>query len=267
MAAAAKPLDVLRAFIADERDRFVTRDNNLFSTAFSDLVRYRRFLQRIEGRHMLISQEFVASAQAMLARLTESSGPRPMTAVDMAVLDAREELGLALQLEIESFYLFAKILLDEVARAIEFYFGPVPKLALDSHDDLTKRIERYAAQHQVTLPTGFTKRAEQLKSDVSDYRDQQIAHHKNPRTIRGIGYNQEGTTRMVLSPLYPKESDKQAETRALHELLVDIDGYLLSIVDFLRANSERTRLEVEPKPERLGGGPLSESPPRAPSRL
>jgi hypothetical protein len=250
MASSPKPLDTLRSFIAEERDRFVTRDNNLFNTAFSDLVRYRRFLERIEFRHQQVSKEYVANVETMWARLHTSSQQGRMTAQQMAELQAREQLGVALELEIESFYLFAKILLDEAARAIEFYFGSVPKMALDSHDDLTKRIESYARHRELVLLPDFSQRARQLKSEVSDYRDQQIAHHKNPRTIRGIGFNQEGTTRMVLSPLYPKESDKQAETRALHELLAKIDGYLLSIIDFLRANRERTRLKLEPKAAR-----------------
>ena len=37
-------------------------------------------------------------------------------------------LTTRLHLEIESFYLFAKILLDKVAHFVEFYFGPGRKL-------------------------------------------------------------------------------------------------------------------------------------------
>jgi len=249
MAPDVKPLDVLRALIARERDRFVTRDNNLFNTAFSDLVRYRRFLERIEDRYRQVGEEFVAGSEAFMAQLRANASGQ-MRAEQMADLDAREALGLALQLEIESFYLFAKILLDEAARAIEFYFGPVPKMALDSHDDLTKRIGMYARHHQLDLPAGMGRLAVQLSSEVSDFRDQQIAHHKNPRTIRGISFNEQGVTRMILSPLYPKDSDRQAETRALDELLADIDTYLLSIVALLSANAERSRLKVEAKPRR-----------------
>lgn len=173
-----------------------------------------------------------------------------MTGQQMAELEERDQLGLAIQLEIESFYLFAKILLDEAARAIEFYFGSMPRMALDSHDDLTKRIAGYARHHQLVLPTRFVERTRRLKSDVSDFRDQQIAHHKSPRTIRGIYYNQEGTTRMVSSRLYPTERDegKQAETRALHELTGDLDAYLMSIVDLMQSNADRTRLELKPIP-------------------
>lgn len=61
----ARPLDILRAFIGDERDRFVTRDNNLFNTAFSDLVRYRRFLDLIADRHRQVSQAYVANVDSM----------------------------------------------------------------------------------------------------------------------------------------------------------------------------------------------------------
>jgi hypothetical protein len=62
-----------------------------------------------------------------------------------ALMSQSQGLTSDLHLEIESYYVFAKIILDDVARAIEYYFGPHRGLALDSHDGLAKRM--------VTSPT------------------------------------------------------------------------------------------------------------------
>jgi hypothetical protein len=47
-----------------------------------------------------------------------------------ALMSQSQGLTSDLHLEIESYYLFAKIILDDVARAIEYYFGPHRGLAL-----------------------------------------------------------------------------------------------------------------------------------------
>jgi hypothetical protein len=72
--------------------------------------------------------------------------------------------------------LFAKILLDKIARAIEFYFGTVP----DSHDDFVKHLDRYVRAKDLSLPRGFKQDLQGLKREISDFRDYQIAHEKSP---------------------------------------------------------------------------------------
>ena len=51
-----------------------------------------------------------------------------------------------LHLEIESYYLFSKIMLDKIVHALEFYFGQGRKKSLDSHDGLVKNSASYVAR-------------------------------------------------------------------------------------------------------------------------
>ena len=126
-----------------------------------------------------------------------------------------QSLTTRLHLEIESCYLFAKIFLDKVARALEFYFGQAQKLSLDSHDDLVKRLEKYASFKKLVLPDDFLKLAQQLKADISDHRDYEIAHEKSPRTLHATVFDTEGVTKIASTRFSPTARDQQVETKPL----------------------------------------------------
>lgn len=147
----------------------------------------------------------------------------------------------------EVFYLLAKIMLDKAAHAVEFYFGPVNKASLDSHDQLVKNLERYAAGRR--LESGkefqrFASMAGRLKRDVSDFRDYQIAHEKSSRTTWVTLWGGPKDIRMGLIRLYPTAKDVQNESRALENLWEDLDAYLDSLVAVLSANRSKTKLKL-----------------------
>ena len=93
------------------------------------------------------------------------------------------------------------------------------------------------------------KLSEQLKQDVSDFRDYQIAHEKSPRTLRGTQYDAEGKTKMFLTRFTPKASElKQVETKIPDELLTSLYQYLDLIMQFMEANADKTNLERKSPP-------------------
>ncbi len=161
-----------------------------------------------------------------------------------ALHDEGIALRTNLHLEIESFYLFAKILLDKMARSVEYYFGSAPRLPLDSHDDLAKRIVDYAAAKQLDVTEEFVSKANSWRERVSDYRDYNIAHEKSPRTLRATALDAEGGTRMVLVRLFPTERDRQVESEPLENLLPQLDQYIQNLIDVLKVNQDKTNLEV-----------------------
>src|SRR5260370_5932326 len=110
------------------------------------------------------------------------------------------------------------MLLDKIARAVEFYFGKARKLPLDSHDDFVKCVKAYSITKDLSLDENLLTLARKLKNDISDFRDSQIAHLKSPRTVRGTTV--EG--RMSLSKIYPTEKDEQKETQLLYNLSSEI---------------------------------------------
>lgn len=232
----------MNAFIASERNRFDTRDNNLFAFAFSKVTRYYEFLLVISERHKEISKLFLDNLKEFQDSLDKSPGSHAMTQKQMEIQAEGSLITTKLHLEIESFYLFAKILLDQLSRAIEFYFGQANKLSLDSHDLFTKNIQKYSSAKGITLSNDLIYLARKLKEDISDFRDYQIAHHKNPRTVRGTMFDVTGETRMMLHSVYPKPTDKQIESKNIRELLNAIDGYVDEVLIFFQTNSTKTNL-------------------------
>jgi hypothetical protein len=228
----------LAAFITAERMRFQLKDNNTFAQVMSQIGQYRQFLSIIMDRYQEASETFVKNTKAMQEAM--ASHPEDVDALHAEAIDLRTRLHL----EIESFYLFAKIMLDKIARAIEYYYGPAHSLALDSHDDLVKRLSKYAAAKGMIVPTGLIEKATVWKKRVSDYRDYNIAHEKSPRTLRATSFDTDGRTRMVLMRLYPTTRDQQVESEPLDDLLPELDAYIREILDLLRTNHGKTNLKI-----------------------
>src|SRR4030095_8890693 len=118
----------LTEFIRTERERLALEDNNRFGTAFYPLTRYYEFLLIIVERYHTASEVFMKNSRA-LQSLTKPS-THPTTSELLRLHEEGYALTSRLHLEIESFYLFAKILLDKVAHALEFYFGPARDCSL-----------------------------------------------------------------------------------------------------------------------------------------
>src|SRR2546426_1163535 len=162
-------LDTFIEFVRAERDRLSTEDSNRFGMAFSKLTRQYQFLLIILGRYKEASNNFIQNTKDLQALF--KPGNHPVTTEQGRFLDEGPRLTTALHLEIESFYLFAKILLDRIAHAIEFYFGPARKLPLDSHDHLVKHLEAYGGEKGLSISAALMDAAKELKKDISDHRD------------------------------------------------------------------------------------------------
>jgi hypothetical protein len=164
-------------------------------------------------------------------------GNHPATARQMELLLAGGEIQDRLHLEIEAYYLFAKIMLDKVARALEFAFGRVRGKSLDSHDDLERRFGDCAASNGIRLDPKLLATVGECKKAISDHRDYQIAHEKSPRTVRGTNFSLDGTqVRMSISKIYPKEGDEHTESIPLDDLAALLDRYINLICDLLENN-------------------------------
>ena len=238
-------LKTLTEFIITERDRFENRDNNRFAVSFSKLTRYYEFLRIILERYGEAGRRFLENTKE--AQALTKPGHQEVTRELAQVMAESWPLTTRLHLEIESFYLFAKILLDHVARNFELYFGQVRKRSLDSHDDLVRNVAAYATALALTLPDGFMDAAAVLKRDISDHRDYEIAHEKSPRTMHATTFSGKRTS-IASTKLYPKETDKQVETEDLETLLERLDAYLLQVIDFIAINRDKACLKAEATP-------------------
>ncbi len=232
----------LEEFVSKERERFSFEDSHVFAFSFGKVTRRWMFLEIIRERYKQASVAFVANSKAMQA-VCKPGGPHLLTAEQLVLQSKGADLSIIVNLEIESFYLFAKIFLDDVARAIENYFGPARGLALDSHDDLEKRLERFAATKGLIILDGLNEAISDLRKRVADFRDQEVAHEKSPRTMRGLTWGPNGEVSFVSTRLFPKQSDKQTNSESLNSLANALQEYISEVIEFLEENSSKARFK------------------------
>lgn len=231
----------LQEFIADERGCFSNRDNNLFAFSLGQVERYYRILGVVLTRYVSAGihwwemlREWNTRAEVRTTTLLDDDDMELWRRLDQAVLEA--------QLEVECFYLLAKIMLDRIAHFLEFYFGRAKGLSLDSHDDLSRRFKSYCLTKGLVADERLLKMIADLRKRVSDFRDYHISHEKSGRTIRGIGRSSSGHVIMPMARIYARRSDKPVESEDLVTLSVPIDEYILGVLDFLRRNRSRCKL-------------------------
>ncbi len=230
------------SFIDRERGRFDIEANNRFGSAFGQVSRYLTFMTLVIGRHhstVAAFQEAVRAEDDGWGRRTKGE-PINITPLN----DRVRELVWQVQLDVESFYLFAKILLGKVANAVEFYFGPGRRTCLESHDKLRRHLRAFAEQKGLTLNPGFVSQAENLQQTVVEYRDKQVEHQKNPRTTHVLGYETGGPIQMFSTKLYPTERDGQVASTDVSVLEEQLCAYLEKVIEFIEANRGCTVLKV-----------------------
>jgi hypothetical protein len=160
-------------------------------TRIWQVQRCATFVEEIRQRSM-VGHAYVLRSVATLARTCTDhrqggSGPGSPS-IEQLMTQAQHATTCA-ELDIESFYLFAKILLDRLAGLVEFYFGPARRLSLASHDALTNNIEKYlSAKNLPALDPQLQAQTKEMRRRISDFRDYCISHDKAPGVHRGMSF-------------------------------------------------------------------------------
>jgi len=167
----------IQRFADEFLGRLLERDRQMVHMSLLKIGRRCDFLSIIQDRYH--------EADAQLRAALDGRGDRliSMTSDErLKLIEEHEQLNVALHLEIESFYTFAKTVLDDAARLIELFFGRIPAKPLSSHDDLTKRLHDYQQEKTLELPARFNDAVRELRREISDFRDHAVAHEQCPRT-------------------------------------------------------------------------------------
>jgi len=240
----------IRDFIQENRPRFNTKNNNLFATAFSQIEHYFLYINIISSRCKPLEKQLLKNLKKFDDSIIKDSNSHPLTNYQEELIREQRDLSLKINLEIESSYLFAKILLDKIAKTIEFYFGPERGLSLNSHSELNKSIEQYVIKKSIEINPELKKVMLELEEDISGFRDKQIAHickERNPRIIRGISFADDKKANMVLSHLYPDHKDASKKSASPEELLLLIAKYIEMIMKLIEENIERVFIKKDPE--------------------
>ncbi len=216
--------------------------NIAFYSGFQ-IIRYYQFLLLIEQRYTEASQRF-HTAQERLVMLSDSSSSnsREPIATEGQLFHEYQLIALQIQLDIESFYLFAKIMLDKTAQFIQQFFGKIRGCEVRSHDNWSKRLRMYCQTKNLIVDDSFVEAVEQMRIVISDFRDKQIQHEESPRTIRGLGLIRPGQDRglsLTLGRIFPKDGDVDIRSYDIPTLSASIDTYLKALMRFVERNRQQ----------------------------
>lgn len=211
-----------------------------FVTSWEAVARYRKYLDIILSREADAARDYVKTLADL--RAVEPCPIGEMSDEMRQALDDGDKARPLVQLEIESFYLFANILLDSVARALDKYFRPrrPPMPSFICHKDLVKRFEEHRRLKKITIPLDFIENATALKDKVSEFRNEDITHDKRINRVTAMGITRDGkVTIIATSSVVPQEvidNHPQSSTVHVGELIQLVDAQVAAAVEIVRNN-------------------------------
>jgi hypothetical protein len=237
-------VDRLVAFIIDARDRASgSPDPNLRMSGLSRLTEGLRRLYVLLDDYQVANDAFFEHHNEWMASLaahTEGNAgvSRELGPDEMALLEQGRDVHLKLHLRIDAFYVFAKVLLDDIGKAIQEFFGHARGLPIGkSHSQLQANLFDYAAELDLTDPTPLLSTAGEGDPRITDYRDKQDTHRQNVRTMKAtVWSNEDQLARIGTGMLLPKDTDKYPESEAPPGLLEFIERYVDEVLSYIEAN-------------------------------
>jgi hypothetical protein len=218
-----------------------TRDAAGLHGAFGHIVRGYRYLELIHARHVPTAKRYKELLAQLIARMDPAFDGGAIAYDDeMAAMD--EEMGDLLDVahvDLETFYMFAKIVLERVAQYVELYFGSEPKLSIRTHDKMRANFDEFRSRRGIIVPDGFKDAfthvhdmvfTHQSESATNDARvaqspsDLMIAHTDNKPGPNGAA---PGVMRLSLTT---------------GQLLNVVDAYLREALELIRANPNRAKM-------------------------
>ena len=140
-------------FLKADWEHYMPSHHDDLCHAVDSLIHSERSLRTIAARHSDLLLDFKALEPTCSAYLLRAH-PRYLSPEERHAISRHSEVIALIHLDIETFYLFAKILLDRIATGIEVWFGAARSMSVSSHSKLTRNCERYARCIGIELPSG-----------------------------------------------------------------------------------------------------------------
>lgn len=236
-------MSMLFEFIMTERSQYA--DINVFAYNLGPALRYYGFLPIILGRYEEANKGVVAIHEEERKLTPTKAGITRVTPEQGRLMDESSRLTTLVHLEIESFYMFAKVFLDNVARFLYVYFGQERTVRLKSHNDLAKHLEKYLEAKDLVIPEGLPESVTFLKESICDYRDKEISHELSLRRIRATGWIGSGGARIVGGRINPRKGDTTATSAELPLLMEAINAYIRQVITLIESNRNKSRLQLK----------------------
>ena len=233
-------IERIEAFIADFQKHASTfEDANLRPRG---IVRLSEALQRL---YVLIGDYEVANAaffdhlqrqKAVYATLSPGE-TRELTPDEERLMREGWPIHVVLHLRIDAFYVFAKILLDDVGKAIQVFFGEARDLPIGKkHSQMQSNLAGYAEAKGLSRPTALLLMADEAATRIADYRDHWVTHVQNVRAMRVTHFDDSRTTSIGHGMLLPKQTDQVKASEKPPDLLAFIESYVGEVVEYIEQN-------------------------------
>jgi len=235
-------------------ERFQYADINAFAENLAPALRYYEFLLVIIDRYEEVNKGLVAIHEEERKLMSAKAGISRVTPDQGHLMVKSSELTTHLHLEIESFYLFAKILLDNVTRFLYVYFGPERGVGLKSHDALAKEHKKYFEAKGLVVPNGLSESIALLKKNICDYRDKKISHELSLKTQKATAWSGSGGARIVVSETKKDNNTavvwrfafNSASTSAeLPQLMDKINRYIGQVKTLVESNRDKSTFQLK----------------------
>lgn len=196
----------------------------------------------------IVADRYGATAHELadLGQRLEPTDPRVMGAEEW---DRFHALGAVGAVDVASFFAFASILLDVLAKAVGAYGGRTRGLNLRSHHRLTQNLPAYAAAVGLVTPTPeLMAQAKLLYERVTETRNKVFMHPESWR--ESLGGHAIGPAGMTLSLAYHGDLERHPSrdaywTRAKALMtpvpahLAQIEAYVVALLTYLPSRSPR----------------------------
>jgi hypothetical protein len=249
----------LSQFVQERLRHPDTRVVNLLNGSLGAWQRYFSFLRIIRERYLRATVPYVEGVQAHMQGLqSPASGDGQPTVRSLTADEILEAQGLgvmaaAIHLDIESFFVFANILLDRVASTCRYYFW---KRADWNHRQLTERFTKICEQREFSLPDSeLLLIPSKLHAMIVSYRNARVEHVEDPRLLFGTMWGLDKKARIAPTLLYPaigEAETAQTPPGDIDEIMRVLELYLCSMLDFFDANAEGSILSLASGEKRLG---------------
>ena len=221
------------------------QNNNLFAASAAAWWRYYQFLTHVLTRYDRSNTEYIEAMGQFTQRIREDAGEgsRLMTPEDMAEWKRTIDLGTVLHLDIEAFYIFAKIFLDRVADTFGLVFGVKWKSTGSSYSDLSKRFTAVCRDKELEIrPDNLPELILALWKAVVGYRNASIEHLSDPSS-RGTQFAPGRASSIVNMPS-PGARGGFSQTEDPHVLFRTLDEYIEAMLTFFEINAKKSPLIV-----------------------
>lgn len=260
--------DELFEFQSSEWERLSghsSREAAVLHAAFGHILRGYRYLELIHERHVPTAKRYKEQLAALFSKMDPAFDGGAITYdEEMESMDA--EMGDLLDvahLDLETFYLFSKTVLDRVAQYVELYFGSEPKLPVRAHDKLFGNFSEYATRRGIVLPDGFMQSVAHVHEMIST--------HQSDSATNDARVAQSPSDLMIAhTDLRPGPNGSANSVTRLSlttgQLLNTVDGYLRLVLELIRRNPNRARLLQkrrvrEPQPPKVQEQPAVQEAP------